>query len=413
MAYDGWLTFNEVELVNLSRTAQLAEALGIDVLWTDPASVQWIEDALSGVDYDLISAAPWYDAGHPASAEFAGIVPLSISGLDDSSQEAATVQYITNGGASGGSRNATQTIVANVAVIASTSRGADFGKRWLDRVLAGQSTQFCAGSELRYFQYPQGEGESAPPQAHRRDVNLTRGTSVTRKRATSCAAMWLVTYTWTADDPFEYGDERPQFTELGGVVTGPGVDTSGSTALVEFPCPEFDYTPIYDPLYPALVAPPEAPDFYPAGWEPLTGMTFDRFWVRLDPSEPTALNVVPVLTLTTDTDARMVRVSVWPSTADPTDTCEPLWVAIVTYLPAGVDFVIDGEQEAAYADTGTVLRRTDSLVYSAGARPLQWLAFNDAGGLLVTLDVMDDSGSVDYDGGGTVRAALALVPKSD
>ena len=88
MAYDGWIEFNESELVNLSRTAQLAEALGIDTLWTEPESVEWIQDALGGVDYDVITEAPWYDSGLPASAEFAGIVPLSIAGLDDSTMEA-------------------------------------------------------------------------------------------------------------------------------------------------------------------------------------------------------------------------------------------------------------------------------------------------------------------------------------
>lgn len=414
MAYDGWIQFNGQELINLSRTAQLAETLGIDTLWTDPASVQWIQVALGGVDYDRIAEAPWHDPGYPASAEFAGLVPLALAGLDDSTLEAATVEYITSGGSSGKGRNATLPIVASVAIIASTSRGADFGKRWMDRMLrAGGAQQFCVGSELRYFISAQGEGEPAPPQGHRRDVSLTRGASVTRKRSTSCSAAWLVTYTWTANDPFEYGDEQPQFTELGGAVTGPAVVTSGSVALVETPCPEYNYTPIYDPLYPALVAPPEAPDFYPEGWALSTGMTFDRFWVTLDPLEPSALHVVPVVTLTTDFDARMVRVSIWPAGADPSDLCDPLWVAIVSYLPAGVDFVIDGEQRASYADTGTVLRRTDSLVYGTGARPITWSTFNDPSGLLVTLDIMDDSGSGDYDGGGTVRAALSLVPKSD
>jgi hypothetical protein len=577
MAYDGWIEFGGAELINLSRTAQLADALGIDTVWTEPDTVAWIQDALGGTDYDVITSAPWYDAGYPASAEFAGIVPLSIVGLDDSTLEASTVEYITSGGSSNKPRNKTLPLVANVAVVASTPRGADYGKRWLDRMLRGGGARtFCAGSDLRYFRWAQRDGEDAPPQAHRRDVTLTRGTSVTRKRATHCSATWMTTFTWTANDPFEYGDEELMFTDLGGEIVnlidngffetdasfwhvgseiddtftrdtsefysgvasgkfettagsglfypdevpgtvgepspygndfalsfrtkgtpgnrlrvqwirlnggtvfadlivdpltadwqhvtlvgsipegtdfwsvyplframdggtvwvddvvvvpglvpkgpedlGPGVlspsvTESGSLALVEVECPAYDYSPIYDPLYPALVPSPTAPEFYPDGWDLLPGVTIDRFWARIVSVEPSEFNVVPVLTLTTDEDARMVRVSIWPSTADEGDFCDPLWTAIVTYLPAGLDFVIDGEQEASYAWDGVspAVRRTDSLVFGTGANPISWTAFNDPVGLLVTLDIMS-GGSGDYDGGGTVRAALSLVPKSD
>jgi hypothetical protein len=243
-------------------------------------------------------------------------------------------------------------------------------------------------------------------------VTLSRGTSVTRKRSSHCSATWLVTYTWTANDPFEYGDEVTQFSALGGAVTGPAVLTSGSQAMVEQSCPVYDYTPIYDPLHPALVPAPEVPNFYPVGWDLLPDVAFTRSWVRVKPVEPTALGVVPVLILTAGSDARMVRVSIWPSASNPDDFCDPLWTATVSYLPAGLDFTIDGEQQASYAwDGGSPrVRRTDSLVYGSEARPMEWRTFNDPDGLLVTLDVMSGAG---YDGGGSVRAALSLVPKSN
>ncbi len=410
MASDKWLRYGGVELVNLSRTAQLSEALDIDVLLVDPIDVEWIEDALDGEDYGFIESAPWYDPGHEASMEFAGIVPLSIPGLDDSTLEATTTEYVTAGGSSGKARAKTLPLVASVAILASTERGADFGKRWLARVLAGGGAQdFCSGSELRYFQYTQADDQPVPPQAHRRDVSLSRGISVTRKRSSYCSAVWFVTFTWTANDPFEYGEEVPQFTGLGGAATGPSLASSGSLSMTEQECPVYDYSPIYDPLYPALVTPPTAPNFYPEGWTLLPGVDFTRFWARTNPVEPSTVGLVPVLTLTTSTEARMVRVSVWPSDADVAGFCDPLWEAVVSYLPPGADFIIDGEQEAAYAWDGVSpqIRRTDSLVYGAGADPVGWVSFNDPDGLLVTLDIMDGEGA------GTVRAALSLVPKSD
>jgi hypothetical protein len=410
MAYDGWIEFNGTEIVNLSRTAQLAGALGIDSVWITPGTVQWIEDARGGVDYDAITEAPWYDASHPASMEFAGIVPLGFPGLDDSTTEASTTEYVTDGGRSGQQRNATLPIVASVALVASTDRGAEYGKRWLDRILrASAGRNACSGSDLRYMRYKAADA----PVAHRRQVRLTRGTSVTRKRSVECSVTWLATFTLTCDDPFEYGEPVTLLTDLGGLDPEGDIIVSGSLALVETSCPVYDYTPIYDPLHPALVASPTAPEFYPAGWNISEGMTFDRFWARLSAPEPHTLNVVPVLTLTTDTDARMVRVSVWPGDSLTSDQCGPLFSVVVSYLPAGDEFIIDGEQKAAYVWDGVsdYVRRTDSLVYSPDAKPVEWTAFNDPDNLLVTLDVFTEGSGVEGDG--DVRLSAAFTAKSD
>lgn len=623
MAYDGWIEYNGTELVNLSRTAQLAEVLGIDTVWTSPSSVQWIEDERGGVDpYNDITEAPWYDPGYPGSVEFAGIVPLAFTGLDDSTLESAPIEYITDGGHSGKPRNSTLSLVANVAIVASTDRGAEYGLRWLNRVLRDSGPRvFCSGADLRYYRWSGG----GAPIVHRRDVRLTRGTVVTRKRVTDCASTWLATFTMTAADPYEYGERVDLVANLGGpiptdapplrvnladrpnvadgagwdaqvgtnttksletvspirgsvsakftytgaaspigsvfrispasgalrwnvtpgkwvsvsfdarVSTGtgtrvvqaemgfystpvagatsdgvaffdtfdanvpkrigailqvpgdapymeltgflgridagtigtgettvldgliieehdsdpgslpsyfdgdsadgggfgydwngtPGMSTSfqydlssvtypyGSTALVEQSCPVYDYSPVYDPAFPALVPSPTAPNLLPEGWDIFDGMTFDRFWVSIPSVEPSLMNVVPIFTLTSDVDARMVRVSIWPSTADPSDQCDPLFSAVVSYLPAGYNFIIDGEQKASYVWDGLspAVRRTDSLVYSPSADPVQWTAFTDPTGFLVTVDIFSDSSGVEGDG--SVRVSLALVPKSD
>jgi hypothetical protein len=409
MAYDGWIEFNGTELVNVARTTQLAEALGIDSVWVESSSVDWIQAALGGVDYDLVTTAPWYDPAYPASGEFAGLLPLGFPGLDDSTLTSSAVEYITDGGNPGRARNSTLSIVASVAIVASTSRGAEFGKRWMDRVLrAGGPGAFCAGFDLRYFRWD----SSDSPFAHRRNVKTTRGASVTRKRIRDCSATWMSTFTLTAGDPYEYGDPIPQVADLGEDTgpTGPTVNDSGVVTMFEQTCPTYDYTPVYDPNHPALVPSPTAPDFYPDGWTIQDGDQFHRFWARLDPLSPVSLAVVPVFSLESATDARMVRVSIW-EWSDFDVQCDPLFTATITYIPVTTGFIIDGEQQASYIWDGVspVVRRTDSLVYGSDASPVDWTSFSAPGDLLVTLDVFTEEEIEDV----SVRASVTFVPKSD
>lgn len=415
MAADDWIEFDGTELINVGRTVVLAEALGIDSVWLLEDSVAWIGDALGEDDYGDITVAPWYDAGYPASGEFAGVLSLGFPGLDDSTLSASPIEYITDGGRSGKPRNSTLSIVASAAIIARTERGAEFGKRWLDRRLrsARGERMFCNGARMRYFRY----ADESAPIVHRRDVALTRGTSVTRKRATDCSVTWLVTFTLTAGDPFEYGEAEEVLAELGGEgePTSPLLDESGTVALVEQSCPVWDYSPVFDPSHPALVPSPTVPDFYPNGWTIADGMTFQRYWAKLLPLEPSGLGYTPIITLQTEglnQPARMVRVALYPGTSDFDDQCEPLFTAIATYVPGEVQFVIDGEQQASYVWDGVspVVRRTDSLVYGTDATPVLWSSVSDDAGLMVTLDLFE----VDSDEPAPqVLMALALMPKSD
>jgi hypothetical protein len=207
--------------------------------------------------------------------------------------------------------------------------------------------------------------------------------------------------------------ETPTLVPYKTYAFGPEVISSGTVDLVEESCPVYDYSPIYDPKFPALVASPTAPDFLPDGWTISDGRAFRRYWARVDAPEPSSLRVVPIITLTTAIDARMVRVSVWPSDSATDDQCDPLFSAVVSYLPAGSTFVIDGEQHASYLN-GSHPRRTDSLVYSPDANPVQWSSFNDPDSFLVTLDLFDNASNASgFEGDGTVSVSVGFMPKSD
>lgn len=432
MSYDGWIEFNGSELINHARTVRLARTMGIQTVAIPEAHVEWMYESLNGfgigpfgeapfgggpitpTTYDDITKAPWYDAGYEPSTEFAGIIGLDLSMLDTSTLESTPIEYVTDGGNAGRARNKTLEIPVKVAIIASSDRGAEYGKRWLDRRLRGGSSGsiFCAGSDLRYFRW---RGPDAPL-AHRRDVRVTRGSTVVEKRARSCSSTWIVTFTLTAADPYEYGEPIPLMEGLGDEVPEGAVEEYGSLALVEQQCPVFDYSPVFDPLFPALVPPPTSPDFLPPNWYVYEGMTYDRYWARIAPVEPSGLVVVPTFKIRTDSPARMVRVSVWPGLYDPDQFCDPLFSAMITYLPPDVDFYIDGEQKAAYIWDGVsaAVRRADSVVFSSDGRPLRWAAFNDHDGFLVTLDTFESSGSEEFeDGDGTIRVEFSLTGRSD
>lgn len=416
MANDGYYGLGGEELSNHSRLVQLADAMGINAVRLTKDKTDWVQQTRGGVGYGNVANAPWYDPGYPASAEFAGIMVQEVRGIDDSTLESSVTEYVGAGGSNGKQRNATLTMVWSVVIVASTERGADFGKRWLDRRLAGTiQPGSCGGRELDYYRF----ANSAAVKVHRRNVATSRSTSVLRKRTSKCQTLWWATFTLTAGDPFEYGEEISRVTAIGQATnaTGPAVTSSGGQVIVQESCPVFDYSPIFDPLYPAMIAPPVVPNYYPDGWGITPGMSFQRRWARLSALEPSALLSVPVIKLTSTTEARMVRVSLWDSLSPTNDQCGWLWSAVITYLPANLPIYIDGEQEAAYAWDGASpnVRRSDSLLYDPDAKPMDWTAFPDFGNMLMTLDTMaiPPAQGGGYQGGGNVRATLSLVAKSD
>ena len=354
MATDAWIEFGGTELVNLSRVTQLARVMGADgALYQSEDSVQWVQDALGEIDYDDITEAPWYDPSVPESSEFAGLVPLEFAGIEDSTLTSSPSEYVTDGGTAGRARSGTLPIVASVVLVASTERGSEYGRRWLNKVLrASGGSTLCAGADLRYFRYP----DEDSPIAHRRDVKLTRGVSITRKHVSDCHALLFATFTFTAADPYEYGEVESIITELSaGAATGSGVVSSGSTALIQMPCAVWDYSPVFDPLHPALVAPPTAPDFYPAGWGIHTGASFDRIWAEIDPDDSDELNSVPVFTLESSTEIRAVRVSSsptrsgWARRKSPTGYLPSCWRG--TAVTSGLTYSTSARTRPSHART--------------------------------------------------------------
>ena len=125
MAYIGWLELGGEEFVNVARTSQLSEVMGIDILLSTPESVAWVQAALSEDGYDDITNAPWYDPAAPASEEFAGVYLLNMPGLDDSTASASTTELTTHGARTSSTRNSALNLVGSAALLGTTSRGVE------------------------------------------------------------------------------------------------------------------------------------------------------------------------------------------------------------------------------------------------------------------------------------------------
>ena len=256
--------------------------------------------------------------------------------------------------------------MASVALVGSTERGVEYGMRWLSKQLMGGNAGACSGGVLKYMRHA---GYMAP-RVHRRNVGLTRGLSVTQKRTGDCSTIWLVTFTLTAGESPEYSEPEFLLGDLGApLATGPSVLSNGALPITYSRCPSYNYSPIYDPQNPALVAAPTPPNFYPSGWVPQDGTVMDRFWAKIKAPEPNTLPYVPIVTLrATDEAARMVRVSIYDAAAPIDSQCEALWTSTVSYLPPEQDLLIDGEERAAYVLMGNGgKRRADSLVFGPEA----------------------------------------------
>ncbi len=417
MAYEGYLEFNGTEIVNVARTGALAVSLGLGQVHVNEdraavlqSRVRGIEAKPGSVHYRDIALAPWYDDGYAASHEFAGLMPLSVQGLDDSTLQADVTEYITDGGHSAHSRNTTLSIVISAVLLAATERGAEYGLRWLNRTLRGQTNLMESGFSLDYLRHLSPDS----PWANRRKVNVTRSPVIARKRTGQCFHAWTINFTLTADDPYEYGRPETLFANLGKPVIGGTPNQGVISNAVEVGCPTYDYSPLYDPLYPALVASPTAPQFLPQGWTLGEGTIYRRHWARVAPLEPSETTSVPIIKFTSTEEARMVRLSILPSGADPADTCAAIFTVILTYLPPDTPIYVDGVRKAVYAWDGfsPTVRRCDTLAYGTDGKPVTWTAFGDATDFTLALDTLQVASGV-YEGGGNVRASVEMVSKSD
>lgn len=442
MSWDGYFRFGDNEIINRPRT--LAYARAKSLWWVkDPNDNPYLGPLL-GQSYTSpeTDLPPWVDPDEPHSYDFCGLLPIEVSGLEDSTRQSEVFEYTTDGGNPGRLRHHSKAVVFSVALIGVSDAACEYGFRWLKRALlkADCSPQSgggaCRGQNLTYVRsepyldnvdvvdggnpltagagsYSGGTPSAAGAgsldggapslggneqwwqfERHLREVLINSGPKVTSKRSlkTCAGAVWSVTFTATAGDPFEYGTPRGVLRALGDGTDPymPGVTGAfGSTTYDEAQCPKPVYSPIFDPTCSALTPPPPPPDIMAGCFEIDPGDWDRQYAVIPDSMIPLWDEARPVITIRTpDAEARMVRLRFYEAAGDPGAECGAVGEFVISYIPANHTLIIDTVAQAVYAYSGDgVLRRADSLVYGDGdAKPISWFGLSCGDTYTVTLD---------------------------
>ena len=406
MAWSGWASLGGTELVNASRTEQYARNLGI----------RWLTGAYDNEALPLILGhgayttplqddAPWIDPDNPHSWEFLGAYPVDITGIEDSTRTAEVIEYIDDGGVAGRIRHATKAVVFNLLLVATTEAGADYGMTWINQATLGGPCEGVDpfGVDLCYLSSEPlvdtaagGDYTSCLPPLlrHLRRTSVVGPPRVMVKHNVSEGALWAVQFAAVAGVPWQFGPEAEIIRGFLGPEPYQGVVTSVDEIGYIAPdddCVEPLYAPLYDPLCPALVAPPAPPDV-PMGCLDLPSSWLRRSFTIPETEIATWSDRVPVITFSAgETGLRTLRMRFYATPDVPggpsVDPCGWCGDIVVSYIPPNSSLIFDAASETVdVIQPGGVRRRADTLVIGSDGRPFDWPALSCGFSYLATFD---------------------------
>ncbi|MFD4314978.1 hypothetical protein [Streptomyces sp. NPDC058548] len=191
-----YLELGGVEIANSARLAAYLDTVGSPLDSVGVCACPTFDASLIG-DEPYVSpeadGAPWYDPDVPESADFAGLMVLTVDGLDDHPVTRTVTRSAAGSAALGPARVLPRTITVTALVLASSCCGASYGLRWLAQALAG-CTGGCEGDHLTLFNCCPSEDDAQDPDAfarrHRRTlrrVALVQGPNVPARHGDGCS----------------------------------------------------------------------------------------------------------------------------------------------------------------------------------------------------------------------------------
>lgn len=420
MAWEGFFTYAGTEIINVARVEQYAEAAGFGwftPLYNNPSLPYLLGD---GMRYSnpLQDDAPWTDPDIPESYEFHGIYPLEVAGIEDSTRASDVVESTKDGGIPGRLRHATKEVVFNVVLLAENDAAANYGFQWLKQALLGSpcgdsANSPCNGADLCYLSAMPAMDLTSPdlddPETcltpylrTLRKVLINSGPQVTAKREPDGNVIWTAQFTAVAGSPFEFGADipviegfgDPEVTTpyVGGVTPDGGYFDLEGDVTDEVDCAPKVYEAVFDPLNPAIIPPPTAPNVPLGVYSPPENwyrrlFTIPKQWVPLWGEVNPRIEVHAP-----DEEIRNLRVRFYAdpfdigSTLD--DPCAYCGDIVISYVPPNHTLIFDGASETIHVlSPGGILRRADSLVFKTDGTPFDWPRLSCGFGYIVTLDL--------------------------
>lgn len=426
MGWSGYLTLDGTEIANRQRFETYAGARSWFLpVYKGDGIGNTLEQTYVDVETDV---APWWDPDVPASLDLFGFYPGDITGLDDGSGVASTVESTRKGGVPGRVRFATKEVNVTGFLAGRSEAAVEYGLIWLRRVLLGgvcsplDARKQALGTEMQFLSIePPSIAEAldldrsaqqirdALTRTYRATVN-SLPVQVLRRSKLACGDFVAqVQFGFRVGDPVVYSNTTRVFTGLFDSLTwGTAVEagTSDEVTFEEELCGVAHWNPLYDPLCAAAITPPTPPNVPLGCWDPPTeGVEFARTLVTIPATNfETFTEMLPVITLTTAEDAtRDIRFRFYPDPEgdlDPSaDPCGFVSDIVLSFMPAGT-LVIDSSYEQVHiTTTGGNTRRADSLVFATDQRPITWPVLDCGVQYLLTIDVLgtDDPPVFDLD----------------
>ena len=244
MAINDYIKLGGVEIVNSARLFEYLTSVGSPLTTFSNCACPTFNNTIVGDEPyttpdDPLSPAPWYDPDVPESVEFAGLMLLSIDGMDEYPVTRSTTTAVSGGASLGPTKVQARTLTFTAVLLGSTCCGVEYGLHWLAEALNGCTTTggSCDGDCLELYNCCPGT-ETTPAQfndAHHRTllrVGLTDGPRVTGRIGDGCsntvgqcqsgADILTVEWTLTATTPWAWTDVTPLLE-----VVPPSDDTPG------------------------------------------------------------------------------------------------------------------------------------------------------------------------------------------
>lgn len=383
-----FLTVGGVEVVNHARLRAYLQSVGspltsgTDICACETLTAEVLDQLPYTTPEDPDSPAPWYDPDVPESADFAGLLVLSIDGLDDYPVRRSVTGAVTGGGAIGPARVMPRTITVSGILLGATCCAVEYGLHWLGEALQGCTGSSCGGDCVSLYTCCPGDDVvpadfNARYRRTLRRVALVQGPTVTGRSGTgqcstgSCASgadIISVEFVLSAATPWAWTEPTPVLA-----VTPPIEDsdtcvtwclTGDSSAACAGPC---RHAACVDPTAACAdprCAPPEPPVPSPPETCFCLPLAVERDCYELDLSgRPAWSTDAPVIVVRAgSTDLRNLTLTFYEKGDDdatvPCDEiadlnrCSPHSVYHVAYVPAGGALTIDGQIGRAVVECG-------------------------------------------------------------